>query len=493
MRKFIVFVFLFLFSIYLPRVFASNIAVSSVNIIVPDSANQTCKVYFDISWENSWRDSHAGEVGNNISNYDAAWVFLKYSTDSGAIWSHATLSASGTSTGTGTPIEIVVSQDKKGAFVQRSEVGEDTLSVTGMQLVWDWGTDGLSASDSARIQVFTVEMVYIPEGSFYVGSNGNGFNEFQLTQIITGNASAIGGYPPVQSGSPPTINPPDANWPNGYNAHYLMKYELSQGQYRDFLNNLTATQQANRCAAVNIGEFAGRDTGNPTPQYRNGIQKQASGFVCNLDEDANFNEQEDGEWIACNYVSWGDLAAYFDWAALRPMTEMEFEKAARGPLNAIPDEYAWGSTFIFDADTLISGGRPDERVGESGRGICSYGYDGIIGPLRGGFAAQTNTSRAEAGAGFYGNMELSGNLSERPITINLFPQFTGLHGDGILDANGDGDVANWPLPQQVGAGFRGGSFHGLAGLLRTSDREKAISGDPTRYVMWGGRGARSLD
>ena len=35
-----------------------------------------------------------------------------------------------------------------------------------------------------------------------------------------------------------------AGFPNDYNAFYCMKYELSQGGYRDFLNCLTYTQQA---------------------------------------------------------------------------------------------------------------------------------------------------------------------------------------------------------------------------------------------------------
>jgi formylglycine-generating enzyme required for sulfatase activity len=42
-----------------------------------------------------------------------------------------------------------------------------------------------------------------------------------------------------------------------------------------------------------------------------------------------------------NILSWFDVAAYLDWAALRPMTELEFEKVCRGPENRIAGEYAW--------------------------------------------------------------------------------------------------------------------------------------------------------
>ena len=54
-----------------------------------------------------------------------------------------------------------------------------------------------------------------------------------------------------------------------------------------------------------------------------------------------------------------DLVAYLDWAALRPMTELEYEKIARGSAEAIvPGEYAWGSTSIT-TETEIDGAPED--------------------------------------------------------------------------------------------------------------------------------------
>src|SRR5262249_53007037 len=48
-----------------------------------------------------------------------------------------------------------------------------------------------------------------------------------------------------------------------------------------------------------------------------------------------------------SYVSWPDVAAYAAWAGLRPITELEYEKAARGMDNQpTPGEFVWGTTAI---------------------------------------------------------------------------------------------------------------------------------------------------
>src|SRR5208283_4202281 len=70
-------------------------------------------------------------------------------------------------------------------------------------------------------------------------------------------------------------------------------------------------------------------------------------FGCKLSGSANGST--DGEWIAMNYSYWLDAAAYAAWAGLRPYTELEYEKAARGPITPVNGEYAWGSTGITNA------------------------------------------------------------------------------------------------------------------------------------------------
>lgn len=56
--------------------YANNITVSNITLENLNTPNWV-QVEFDLSWENSWRLS-AGP-----SNWDAAWVFMKYRVNSG--------------------------------------------------------------------------------------------------------------------------------------------------------------------------------------------------------------------------------------------------------------------------------------------------------------------------------------------------------------------------------------------------------------------------
>ena len=469
-------VFFFLLSAIGSTLYANNVAVANVTITGQSTSAETCKVQFDISWDNSWRNS---------VNYDAVWVFIKYSTDSGSTWAHATLKTSGTnpagfSQGTGTGLDLVVPSDKKGAFLQRTSNSSGSVDTDDIQFVWDWGTDGLSASDTARVKLFAFEMVYIPEGAFYAGSGGAGANEFTSTQITTADASASGGYPTGQT-------PPNASWPNGYSAFYLTKYELSQGIYVDFFNTLTSDQKTERDLTGNHATYGGKNSDDAAS--RNTISWTSG------DASAGTNQ-----YVACNYIAWADLIAFADWAGLRPMTELEFEKAGRGTASVVADEYAWGSTTIKDSTTsgesLTDEGLINETGSDTGNGLCNYDSDTSDdpdGPMRAGFAATSSTTRSRAGAGYYGNMELSGNLWERCVTISHATgrAFTGLHGNGALDSSGDADVANWPSTGATGSGSRGGSWQDAATRVRTSDRDSASSVSADRGNTYGARCART--
>ncbi len=513
--------------------YANNISVSNVSITSPNATAKTAKVQFDISWENSWRTG---------LNYDAAWVFIKYSTDSGTTWRHATLKTSGTtptgfSVGSGTGIEIIVPTDKVGAFVQRSANGAGTLSTTSVQFVWDWGSDKLSSdgttaivsTDSARVKVFAIEMCYIPQGAFYVGdgtsSNINGHFESAVSgtakQITGEDALILGGGGAGSLGNnhasgmntdcddfnDSTSQTLPAEFPKGYNAFYLMKYELSQGQYRDFLNTLTRTQQAARVATtVTAGTTSVTNryvmANSSTLAYRNGIRCDATihtsnpiTFYCDLDGDGTPNETTDGEWISCNYLLWADLAAYADWVGLRPMSELEFEKAARGIATAVVDEYAWGTTNITQVTGISNGGLINETGSNTGNGLCVYSNNASVqGPLRSGYAANASTSRETSGAGYYGNMDLSDNIWERAVTVGNAGgrAFTGLHGDGVLSTGGDMDVTNWPVASTAeGTGFRGGNWVDVVTYVRTSARRYGSSAITSRNMVYGGRLCRT--
>lgn len=515
--------------------FANNLSVSNTTLTGQDTSADTIKIQFDISWANSWSDS---------ANKDAAWVFIKYSTDGGTTWNHATLKTAGTnpsnfSQGSGTGIDIVVPTDKKGAFIQRAAQSSGALSTTSIQLVWDYSNDGVSDTNANAattvIKVFGIEMVYIPQGGYYLGDTVAGTNgEFQFEASIpitmeseedplsfeaavgTANAayytSDTGGSDDAASGAVFTVS---SSFPKGYNAFYIMKYEITEGQYVDFLNTLTRAQQKNRVATdvstdaitnvyvlSNASSLTNRNT-ITCPASGNGTTAPVVFSKTRADR-------------ACSYLSWMDLAAYADWAALRPMSELEYEKAARGSLYPVASEYAWGSTSLTAAAT-ISGTEDGTETISTASANANYnstsfsGGDTGTGTLRTGIYATSSTAtRVTTGAGFYGVMELTGNVWERAVTIGNAGGrgFGATHGDGVLTTlstyEGNATNSDWPgldstnsrgVTGAAGSGLRGGgwavSSANAAARMTISSRYKAGTTDTTRGTDYGGRGVRT--
>ena len=469
-----------LWTVFCLPVFANNITISAPALANGSAADGYGFVTFDLSWENSWR------LSSGISNWDAAWVFVKYRVGSGE-WLPANLHNDGHIAGMGTDITVGLVDDNAafdantnpgiGAFVYRSSAGTGTFTSTGLKLRWDYGADGIAGGTNVDVKVFAIEMVRVLDGAFNVGGGG-GTSTFASTTISTANATtaptgigalggAAGGYPTGQ------IAPDNASWPNGYAAFYCMKYEITQQQYVDFLNTLTQTQATVRMFTPPeplIDRYA--ITGSVVGSYATTLPN-----------------------VACNYLSWADGAAYADWSGLRPMTELEFEKACRGPLAAVGGEYAWGTADIVSSThTLSNEGASNEGIATNysttaGNAIYSNG------PVRVGiFAANTsNTGRVSSGASYWGIMELSGNLWERPVTIdNLTGRaFTGTHGNGVLTSNGNADAATWPGTNAVGAGWRGGSWSTDPPYLEVSNRLNAGYTDASRdYGTFGFRAVR---
>ena len=494
---------------------ANNIQVTNAAIAGNDNAQGFCFVQFDVTWQNSWRL-------NGVVNWDAAWVFVKFRSPNGN-WQHALLGNTGHTAPAGSQIDVglltpgsafnATTNPVIGTFIRRGTDGTGTFTATGVQLRWNYAQQGIGFNDLAEVRVFGIEMVHVNQGAFAAGSGGTELSAFTLTTINTATATTTpsgtgslggqaGGYPTGQTA------PTSASWPNGFAAFYCMKYEVTQQGYVDFLNTLTYTQQVTRTAnAPNSAAGTGAlITGNAN---RNGIDIQTPGvasttpavYACNLDGDAVYGEAVDGKDIACNYLSWGDLSAYLDWSGLRPMTELEFEKACRGTLAPVPNEYPWGTTGIAaSAYTLANAGATNEGIATNysttvGNAISITTDGAINGPLRVGiFAANgSNSGRVSAGASYYGIMELGGNLWERPVTIGNVNglAFTGTHGNGALSAGGDPDGATWPAPTTAdGAGFRGGAWPGFASIIRVSDRDDADVAVSVRFDIVGGRGAR---
>ena len=472
------------FLVFCLPMFANNITISNQTLTNGSAADGYGYVTFDLSWENSWRVSSAP------SNWDAAWVFVKYRVGSGE-WLPANLHNTGHLAGTGTAAEITVglvddnaafdatTNPGIGAFVSRSSDGTGTFTSTGLKLRWDYGADGVVAGTNVEVKVFAIEIVRVLEGTFNVGGGG-GNDAFISTTISTATATtaptgtgslggAAGGYPTGQTA------PANASWPNGYGAFYCMKYKVTQQQYVDFLNTLTQTQADARKANESSNRYA------------------ITGSAVGSDATTNPN-------VACNYLSWADGAAYADWSGLRPMTELEFEKACRGPQAAVVGEYAWGTAAVAgSAYTLSGAGTASEGIVTNysttvGNAVYNTTGSTIGGPVRVGiFAANgMNSGRVSAGASYWGIMELSGNLWERPVTIENVTgrAFTGTHGDGVLTSSGDANAATWPGANAVGVCWRGGSWDNDPDYMQVSDRYYAGSSAANRGSSLGFRAVR---
>jgi formylglycine-generating enzyme required for sulfatase activity len=233
-----------------------------------------------------------------------------------------------------------------------------------------------------------------------------------------------------------------------------MKYELNEGQYATFLNVLTPGQARRR-----------------TPLNTKGYQEFHGSIT-----------YTEGGWAALHpgrpagFLSWRDLLAYADWAALRPMTELEYTKACRGAREPVPGGYAWGS---------------DSRRGVR-RGLDENGFL-ISNGLREDDLSTDGNALAFFGASYYRVLELSGSLWEWTVSIG-HPEgrdFTGEPGDGQLRPAGEADAPGWPLEQ--GFGFRGSFYHtgddplDLRTYTPVAERPFAGLNDKTRRRWYGGR------
>lgn len=492
--------------------YSNNILVTNVALTGQNTVSDFTLVQFDISWDNSWKTSTLE------SNWDAAWVFVKYRLKTQTTWNHATLNG-----GAGGPADInfITPSDGKGIFLLKNADGIGPNAWPAVKVKWEYGIDGLQDNDSVEVCVFAIEMVYIPQGAFDAGDGtdsniqgqfeeGTSGDPFQVTSeaaIVLGgggagslgnnNADGMSTFNDDFDDATPQTLP--ADFPKGFSAYYIMKYEISQEQYAEFLNKLTYTQQATRTISP-PNSLAG--TAALFNLFRNGIDIQTPGvstatpavYACNLNGNVTYSAADDGQNIACNYLSWADVAAYLDWSGLRPLTELEYEKACRGgTLSAVADEYAWGNITITGATGITNSGLTNEIASNAGANCVYDNAAGVQGPMRVGNFAQGAANRQNSGGSYYGVMELSGNISERTIMVGDADgrTFTGINGDGNLDAaTGTANAAFWPGNSAIGAGFRGGGWDDDAFSQRVSDRKNAALPDPTRINKYGGRGGR---
>lgn len=481
------------------------------NLNIQNVSATATEVTFTVSWDNSWK------MSTEPNNYDAVWIFIKAQNCESfdRAWKHSKINASGHTIGNSL-LQVDPASDGMGVFIRRISDGFGSISNTVVTLK----LQGTYPTTSMNFNVHGIEMVYVPSGSFTAGDGGStytiGTAGVTTPYVINSeNALTAGDLRSAGTGTSVNYNPTiPLNFPKGFNAFYCMKYEITQGQYVSFLNSLNFTQQNLRTARVasNLANTyaMGSDPVNMT--YRNGIRIQVPGNInqpavygMDLNVNATYNEAADGENIACNYLSWEDLKAYLDWSALRPMTELEYEKAGRGSATPVVGEKAWGNaTVTYATSTAVTNSGTASELSSAviavGSGLCVYGNTGTtpntIGPMRAGFAATQTSYRTRAGASFWGIMELSGNVFEQAFNIGYANAnasgFTGVLGDGELDATGAANPLNWngTINSTI---IKGGSFASPVAQISISDRSNISAvANNLRHAEIGGRGVRQF-
>lgn len=506
---------------------ANNVQLS--NISVTNNVTNTGKIiHFDISWENSWRTA-------STNNYDGVWVFFKFKDNDGK-WYHLRFTTGNVTMPAGAEHDFGGNPGLPGIgmYIFRNSNGAGSVNFTNISA-------GIqSFPGTFEIRGFAIEMVYVPQGSFYVGDGnmvGNFYRDFvnQTPYLVNSDTITMGSqagqlYDTLRTNQN-TITL--TGFPTGYSSFWMMKYEVSQGAYRDFLNTLTYNQQVSRMEVLpNSASGTHIMAATISTRYQleiitPGSNPNGATIGCDNTNDNIYNQSNDGEWRAMGFLKWPDVAAYLDWAGLRPMTELEYEKAARGGLAPVLNEYAWGTPDIYSINVggiaFVNNGQSSETLNMSSSvaGNALQGIDPMlfsyISHGRGGMFASSISTRVSAGAGYYGAMELTGNMLE--FTVNTATvagrSYKGKLGDGALDVAGNANENHWPgingnndltvanavyggitgVTAAAGMQTRGGYFYSPPLTIMTSHRHNVSSSGSfeTRNVFYGIRGVRDAN
>jgi formylglycine-generating enzyme required for sulfatase activity len=415
------------------------------------------RVPVKVSWRNAWR---------NARNHDAVWLFVKVRGGPNASWRHARLLP--TSRGASTPLSCEASADRVGIFCQPAATHRGNLAGD-VVLEIDPASfpENMRASSSLEARVHGVEMVYVPDGPFSVGDRDTASVAHAAFYRSTANGGH-GGPLRITSEAAIRVAPEDgalyyranvaqyegdrggpvpAEFPKGTRAFYTMKYEITQGQYADFLNGISYQATSFRAPFAGIGYYDERGT----------IRIEGNSYVASKPN------------RPANAMSWDDGTAFADWAGLRPMTELEFTKAARGPVDPVATDYPWGTSSKAG---LVRRVGADDDLAQTGAADESR---------------LTDDTREALGASYWWVMDLAGSVWERAVTIG-HPRgraFRGTHGDGVLRDYGLATNEDWPTGDHEagGYGYRGGGYYERA---REQARVSATAPDLNPYspVEW---------
>lgn len=451
---------------------ANELRVETRSVSRP-AGSATLRVAATVRWKNAWR---------NTRNHDAAWIIVKLRGHSGAKWLHGKLRT--VTAGNATPrAACAVSADLVGAFCAPATTHRGAVE---WQLTLEVEPGSLRQEDIAagtvEAMVFGVEMVYIPEGPFTIGdpdprsvenvsfyhsdAQGNHAGTFRVTSeaaIAVGPRAGAIYYKASEYGGD-RLGPVPATFPKGTRAFYVMKYEILQGQYATFLNTIPVQAASSR-----------------SPIGVRGYHEQRGSIRLENGRYATASPDRPANW-----TGWDDGTAFADWAGLRPWTELEFTKAARGPVEPVANDFPWGTA---SKDRLLRRNQPDDELLQSGAADESM---------------LTDETRAVLGASYYWVMDLAGSVWEKVVSIGhpTGRAFLGTHGDGLLRANGLATNADWPQGDSTGGGYgyRGGGYYergsaetALNPHSRVEQRPYGGWGGGPRAVAYGFRAARTAE
>lgn len=491
--------------LFISQTFANNLVISGTPSF--SSANQT--LTFTMAWDNSWC------INAGPTNWDGVWIFVKRQNCTGNNpWVHQKLSTTSadhiaklaSNSATSTDVQVDAVADGMGVFVRR--IGTNVVGNVASQIVTIKlsGTNPtITTANTDNFEIIGVEMVYVPQGQFYAGDgrNPNSYNfsagtatqPVQITSAVqaAGIGSALNYTSSTAYGCP---TPLPSTFPLGYNGFYCMKYEGNVGVFVEFMNTLSYEQQTTLLAengSSNLPNVVGSyfDLANQWALY---TRVSTAGTYNTVP--AIFTSYL--PYMVEGAVSWKTMTAFLDWSGLRPMTEFEFEKACRGTLATVANEYPWGNTSISMQQAASNYTDPNTNIAIV-EGPCFYGgWDGS--PARPGAFAKSTTNRSQSGATYYGILDMAGNVWEQCIGGGSgynYSTFTTENGDGVLTAAGKANVTGWPPDGGSNSGtvIRGGWYaSNTTSYEQTSDRTfyAGYSGNSNKTKYNGLRGVRSF-
>jgi hypothetical protein len=298
-------------------------------------------VQFSIGWENSWR----GQVGSaenpssvqGSEGWDAAWLFVKYR-EGADPWQHAILRETGHLVPEGAILQPGLLDPEQeyhpannpivGYFLFREEKGSGSFSADGVKLNLGYEDNGLSSNTSFEVRLFAVEMEYIP------------------------------------------------GWGTSAQApFYLMKHQVTQQEFVDFLNTLTLEEQMHHTHAspfspegfpvIQTGSLPCSDIQILFPAYEFESRQYPAEYMTG------------NPGIPCTFISKESALAFLGWAGQRSLSQQELEVAENWIL------FRNERNRRLNNDIILSGSTDDNGLAAGNRGARSAtpAHDGNHHPI----------------------------------------------------------------------------------------------------------------